>query len=144
MLAISRMKEQKSIEAQDKMIEEALKARYLVPCIMQIKPGTENETRRTSANTIPIINTIRTTDNKMYFMAFTDIGELKKWKDNEKQSVLAMTFDGLAKFILNPQSNAEGFAINPFTSNVVFQKNMITAILEKRNSKAKEECGDKE
>lgn len=138
MLAISRMKEQKSVDAQDKMIEEALKANFLVPCIIQIKPGSESDSQRTTANTVPIINTIMTTDNKMYFMAFTDIGELKKWKDNKKQGVLVMTFEKIAGLILNPKSNAEGFVINPATSNVVFQRKMIEAILSKQNNASEE------
>lgn len=139
MLAISRMKEQKSIDAQNKMIDEALKANFLVPCMIQVKPGTENETHRTTANTIPIINTIMTTDKKMYFMVFTDIGELKKWKDNARQNVLVMTFDKIAGLVLSSKSNAEGFVINPNTSNVVFQRDMIAGILAKREKDLKEE-----
>lgn len=144
MLAISRMKEKKSIEAQNKMIEEALKAKFLVPCMIQAKPGTEKDAHRTAANTVPIINTIRTTDGKMYFMVFSDIGELKKWKDNARQNVFVMTFDKIAGLVLSPKSNAEGFVINPVTSNVVFQKNMIAGIMAKQEKELKEEHGDEE
>lgn len=138
MLAISRMKEHNNIVTQNKMVEEALQARFLVPCVMRFKPGTEQEERRTTANTFPVINMIKTTEDQLYFMAFTDMGELKKWQDNEGQNVLILGFDDVAGLALNPKSNAAGFVINPLTTNVVFQKHVIEMILDNREKAVKE------
>lgn len=138
MLAISRMKEHNNMITQNKMVEEVLQAQFLVPCKMRFKPGTEKEERRTTANTFPIINMIKTTEDLLYFMAYTDMGELKKWQDNDGQNVLIMGFDDLAGLALNPKSNAAGFVINPMTSNVVFQKYVIEMILKNREKAEKD------
>ena len=48
MLAISRMKENNNTATQNKMVEEAMNARFLVPCVVKFKPGTRlNEIRVT-------------------------------------------------------------------------------------------------
>lgn len=138
MLAISRMKEHNNKDTQNKMVEEALNARFLIPCEMHFAPGTEKEKKRTPKNTFPNINLIKTTDGKVYFMAFTDMGELKKWQDKDGQNVLVMGFDDVAGLAMNPKSNAEGFVINPVTSNVVFQNPMIKNIIQNRDQAIKD------
>ncbi|MBQ8984162.1 MAG: SseB family protein [Lachnospiraceae bacterium] len=138
MLAISRMKEHNNQDTQNKMVEEALNARFLVPCEMKFAPGTEHEQKRTPANTFPNINLIKTTEGKLYFMAFTDMGELKKWQDKDGQNVLIMSFDDVAGLALNPKSNTEGFVINPSTTNVVFQNQLIATILHNRDQAIKD------
>jgi hypothetical protein len=133
MLAISRMKEHNNNDTQNRMVEEALNARYLVPCVINMAPGTEQETTRTRENTTTSICMIQSTDEKLYFMAFTDMGELKKWQDNENQNVMIMGFDKLADITLHSNSKAEGFVINPATTNVVFQKHVIEMIIRNRD-----------
>ena len=101
MLAISRMKENNNTATQNKMVEEAMNARFLVPCVVKFKPGTEKEVERNPGNTIVNFNMMKTTSDDMYFIAFTDMGELKKWQDNENQNVMVMSFDDLAGLVLN-------------------------------------------
>lgn len=133
MLAISRMKENNNTATQNKMVEEAMNARFLVPCVVKFKPGTEKEVERNPGNTIVNFNMMKTTSDDMYFIAFTDMGELKKWQDNENQNVMVMSFDDLAGLVLNSQGKSAGFAINPSTTNVAFRKEIIETIIANRD-----------
>mgnify|MGYP002623769657 CR=1 FL=1 len=78
-LAISRMKEHNTVETQTKMAAEAMKSRFLIPCTMVIKPGTEKEEKRNAKNTRPQFTMVKTDSGELYFPTFTDIDELKKW-----------------------------------------------------------------
>ncbi len=139
MLAVSRMKENNNLHTQNKLAEEALRAKFLVPCKVQMKPGTEQEANRTPKNTSVQFNLLKTTEGDIYFMAFSDMGELKKWQDIENQNVMVMGFDDLAGLVLNENSNAKGFVLNPATSNVVFQKQLISNIIINRDRAAQKE-----
>lgn len=133
MLAISRMKEDNNIRTQNKMVEEALNAKFLVPCIMQMKPGTEGEAMRNSGNTMVNFRILKNEEDAKYFMVFTDIDEFQKWQDNDKQNVMVLGFDNLASMVMNKNSDVEGFVINPATSNVIFRKNIIASIIVNRD-----------
>lgn len=133
MLAVSRMKENNNIHTQNKMVEEALNAKFLVPCIMEMHPGTEQEPVRSAKNTNMKFNLIKTEEEDIYFIAFSDMGELKKWQDIDNQNVIVMSFDNLAGMVLNEGSKAKGFILNPATSNVTFQKNVVANIIRNRD-----------
>lgn len=130
MLAISRMKEDNNLITQNKMIAEAVKARYIVPCDMQMKEGTEEEKVRNSENTRMAFNMVKTTTDETYFVAFTDLEELKKWKDLNRQNVVVMDFKQLADLVIRAKDRSFGFVLNPATTNVTFRKNIIENILE--------------
>lgn len=138
MLAISRMKENNNLDTQNRMVEEALNARFLVPCVVHLKPGTEKETKRTPANTVVNFNMVKSTEGIMFFIAFSDMGELKKWQDNENQNVMVMSFDELANLVQGAGEQSNGFVLNPMTSNVVFQKKIIANIIANRDKAVKE------
>lgn len=133
LLAMNRMKENNNAETQNKMVEEALNARFLVPCIMEMKAGTEKDKKRTPENTTPRISMIKTTDGRTFFIAFTDLNELNKWQKNEDQNVLVMSFDDIAGMVLNQNVESEGFVVNPASTNVVFQKKMVFTIIYNRD-----------
>lgn len=135
MLAISRMKENNNLITQNKMIEEALHARFLVPCVMQIKPGTEQEASRNPENTQMNFSMVKNPEGISYFMAFTDTGEAEKWKEFHKQKVLfmIMSFDDLADLIRTANDQSNGFVLNPGTTNITFQKHIIAEVIRNRN-----------
>ena len=60
MLAISRMRENDNAETREKMVEAMVEAKFLVPCLIQMKPGTEQETQRDTTNTVVNFNMLRT------------------------------------------------------------------------------------
>lgn len=135
MLAVSRMKENNNLITQNKMIEEALHARFLVPCMMQVKPGTEQESNRNSENTQMNFSMVKNPEGVSYFMAFTDTGEAEKWKEFNKQKVLfmIMSFDDLGDLIRRAGNQSNGFVLNPGTTNVTFQKHIIAEVIVNRN-----------
>ncbi len=133
MLAISRMRENNNLVTQNKMIAEALNARFLVPCVIQVRPGTEQEAKRNADNTMVHFNMLQTKEKEKFFIAFTDIGELKKWQDDDKQNGMVMGFDDLADLIRSAGDQACGFVLNPVTTNVMFRKEIMMDILAKRD-----------
>lgn len=133
MLAISRMKENNNPDTQNRMIEEAMNAKFLVPCIMQLKPGTEAESRRDPGNTIVNFRMLKDPNDKLFFMVFTDMDEFQKWEDNDKQNVMVLGFDNLAAMVANEKSDTGGFVINPSSTNIVFRKEVIRNIVANRD-----------
>lgn len=135
MLAISRMKENNNLITQNKMIGEALNAKFLVPGIMRFKPGTEREQKRTSENTMLNFSMLKNPEGVMYFVAFTDMGEFEKWKVKAGQTmaILVMTFDEIADLIRKSGDQSNGFVLNPATSKVTFQKNIVLSVIENRD-----------
>lgn len=134
MLAISRMKEDDNKESQKKMMEEAFKAKFLVPCVMQMKPGTEQETKRDTTNTFVNFNMLKTKGGQMYFIGFTDMDSLKQWQDIPNQNGMIMTFEDIADMVLRAGDKAEGFVLNPMTTNLAFHKITIANILKERRT----------
>ena len=59
MLAISRMRENDTPETREKMLKAMLEAKFLVPCLIQMKPGTETETKRDTTNTVVNFNMLK-------------------------------------------------------------------------------------
>lgn len=135
MLAISRMKENNNLITQNKMIEEALHARFLVPCTVQAKPGTEQESVRNPENTQMNFSMVRNPEGVSYFMAFTDTGEAEKWKEFNKKTILfmIMSFDDLADLIRRAGDQSNGFVLNPGTTNLTLQKHLIAEVIVNRN-----------
>lgn len=134
MLAISRMRENDNAETREKMVEAMVEAKFLVPCLIQMKPGTEQETQRDTTNTVVNFNMLRTQAGQMYFMIFTDIGSLKKWQDIPNQNGMVMTFDDVADLVLRAGDKAAGVVLNPQTTNLAFQSGMIAEIMKNRES----------
>lgn len=143
MLAISRMKEDDNKETQKKMIDEAFKAKFLVPCVIQMKPGTEQEQKRDTTNTQVNFNMLKTQGGQMYFIAFTDMDSLKQWQDIPNQNGMIMTFEDIADMVLRAGDKAEGFVLNPITTNMAFHKITLANIMKEHRS-AKQENADKE
>lgn len=133
MLAISRMKENNNPDTQNRMVEEAMNARFLVPCVMQFKPGTEGDEMRNPENTMVNFRMLKDPNERLFFMVFTDMDEFRKWEDNDKQNVMVLGFDNLAVMVSNAKSDTGGFVINPSSTNIVFRKEVIQNIIVNRD-----------
>ena len=132
MLAISRMRENDTPDTRDKMLKAMLEAKFLVPCLIQMKPGTETETKRDTTNTVVNFNMLKTTDGQMYFLAFTDMDSLKKWQDNPNQNGMVMRFEDIADLVLRAGDKSAGFVLNPKTTSLAFQSAAIADIMKNR------------
>ncbi len=108
-------------QVQADYINALLRARLIVPVSMS---DAEEENKLQ-------VKFSHITNNKgqKYFMAFTDIETLKKTRsDVDKMQFLGLTYNDFAKMLSDPKCQMEGFAINPFTENMVLGPKQAQAI----------------
>lgn len=123
---INKMKEEKSVEAQNEVISETLKSRFLCPIIIDSSLP-KNGKVEIKKDTKIQFSIIRTNDNKSYLMAFTSEPEVHKWQKGKTQQSIVYTFEDYAMIVEN-NSNLEGFVIDPMGANLLFNKEMISQI----------------
>lgn len=124
--AIEKMKEEKTMETQNKVIAEVLKAKFMCPVILQDAPkggGKININKETKIQ----FSVIKTTNGKNFLIAFTSDEEVNKWQKNKTQQSIIYTFEDYA-IISQNNDNLEGFIIDPKGCNLIFTKNMIVQI----------------
>ena len=124
--AIEKMKEEKTMESQNKVIAEVLKAKFMCPVILQDAPkggGKININKETKIQ----FSVIKTTNGKNFLIAFTSDEEVNKWQKNKTQQSIIYTFEDYA-IIAQNNDNLEGFIIDPKGCNLIFTKNMIAQI----------------
>ena len=136
--AIKVMKENNTKENQDNVINKVMEAHFISPVMISQVQGTTSGSNEVvlKENTTINFSMIENTANQQFFLAFTDWKELGKWNKNENQQTLIMTFDDLASMILHKGGNSEGFVINPFSENIVFNKAMIGTLMEEKERRA--------
>ncbi|MCD7835537.1 MAG: SseB family protein [Lachnospiraceae bacterium] len=123
--------------------EEAMKAVYLAP--VTVKPAPEPD-----ANGMVRINPgsqvqfpmLSAPDGKRFFMAFTDWSELKKWRDEDGQQTLAMSFDDYMDMLFKKEAGgkenpAAGFVINPFGGNIAITREMAMIFISNKMARMK-------
>lgn len=131
--AIELLKVEPSPEHHKMVADEIVKAHFLAPAkVMNLpEPNAEGEIQFSSGEEHQIqFPMLSAPDEKKFFMAFTDEGELQKWpgaKDNQKFS---MTFEDYAGLLLRKDSQgnfspAAGFVINPFGANLIVPREMV-------------------
>lgn len=114
-------------QAQADYINALLRARLIVP--VALSDGEEENKLQVK------FSHLTNKQGKKYFMAFTDIEELKKSRsDINKMDFLGLGYNDFARMLSDPKCQMEGFAINPFSDNVIVGpqqalaiKNIITA-----------------
>ncbi|MBO5477870.1 MAG: enhanced serine sensitivity protein SseB [Clostridia bacterium] len=124
--SINVMKEEKTLEAQNKVITEVLKAKFMCPVILESAPkgGGRIDINKDTKIQFSII---KTTDGKNYLIAFTSDEEVHKWQKNKIQQSLIYTFEDYAMIATNNET-LDGFIIDPKGCNLVFTKEMIKEI----------------
>lgn len=105
------------------VVRAAMAARYLTP--IDMKPRSASSGRE---NTFSLHMLKDSTDGKRYYLAFTDRDEMKKWRNDEEQRVLTLSFDDYSHLVLDGRVAVHGFVINPYGGNVVFNRSMLEAI----------------
>lgn len=138
-IAIKEMKESNTKECQDHVINEVMKAHFISPVNISPAPGPSSDSSEVvlKENTTINFNIIENTANQQFFLSFTDWQELGKWNKGENQQTLILTFDDLAAMVLDKKGNSEGFVINPYGENIIFNKTMIEALREDKERRAK-------
>jgi len=121
--AIERAREDVTPEAWAKMVREAEKARFITP--VDLSPRTEE-----ASFSLHMLQEAES--GRSFYIAFTDWGELRKWRGEAGQKVLVLTFDDYARLVLDGRLDSGGFIVNPFGGNVVFDRAMIEAVRQGR------------
>ncbi len=104
--------EKPSDRQQEKYIQLVTTARFIVP--VSIKPDPDPKKVKIQ------FSHLTDKEGKRFLMAFTDMETLlKNAKDDEKLQVMAFTYADFSRILSMPDSKMEGFAINPFTENIV-------------------------
>lgn len=137
-VAIKEVQENSTPETQDNLINEVMKAHFIAPVNISPVPGPSDETGSVTLNekTTISFNIIENTANQQFFLAFTDWEELGKWHKSEKQQTLILTFDDLAAMVLDEKGNSDGFVINPYGGNIVFNRGLVKALRDEKERRA--------
>lgn len=139
--AIELMKAEDTPEHRNTFVSEVMKAVFLSPVAITPAPvqdeSGEFHMQEGSQMQFPIL---KAADGKQFFMAFTDLMELKKWKDEEGQQTLSMRLENYAQMLFGKDSQgnmnpASGFAINPFGGNIIITREMLAGFMAARQAK---------
>lgn len=134
--AMELLRDENTVERRNIFIDEMLKATFISPVIITPEPEIDEQGKmkltREHQIQLPMLST---PEGKHFFMAFTDKGELEKWKKDEKQKNFTFVFDDYSNMLMKNQSNSEGVVINPFSANMVLSKEMVVAIKEAKDKK---------
>jgi len=127
--AINKAKENPDQINSNRMLNEAVKAKYLIPIKMEstiVMDGNKGYDDVEDAN----INfeLLKANTGKIYYPVFTDLKELQKCAVDKNQSSMVVSFDDLAALLLQPMNAIAGFVINPMGENICFSTQMIAAM----------------
>lgn len=138
--AIELMMSENTAEHKRTVIEEIAKAEFLCPVFVDPLPEVdENGIPHLSDGTNVKIPTLYRADGTQFFLAFTDVDELHKWKSEEEcPYTYACTFDDYVSFLSHKYPDgsrgpAQGFAVNPCTANFIVDRDMVANILLARD-----------
>lgn len=133
--AISKMQEDGSKENIDKMIDNVIVSKFILPANVTPtrKARTENGQTIMEQATQVQFRLLENANKEKFFGVFTDTDELYKWTNTESAQKVVTDFDSLAQMVMDPKANVLGFVINPFGKSVTFPKQMVVAIKQQKD-----------
>ncbi len=143
--AMEVLKEKKDKNSEMKFISELNRARFISPAIIEVKDE-NGEYKLAEGNGISDpentrIHFMMLTQNtgKKFMPAFTDMDELKKWREEENLQTIVTTFDNHMEMILSDDDGPSGFVINPFGSNMILPRELLTQLKEAADKQKNEQ-----
>lgn len=134
--ALELLRAENTQEHRNMVMQEILHAQFISPVVVNppLVPDENGVARMTAENKINLLM-LTAKDEKHYFMAYTDMEELKKYETDANYQIFAFRFSDYVKMLLNPSGNVDnnGVIINPFDHNLVITKEMIHSMLNKGN-----------
>lgn len=131
--AMELLKSDNSTKHRDFFLQELLKAHLLTPATVTPRPEPdESGAVRLLPDSQIQMPMLSTREGVRYFMAFTDMPELKKWISSleEGQQIFVFGFDDFATLVRRADSQCDGYAINPGGANIRITRKMIDTIKE--------------
>ena len=133
--AIENMQADNSRQNIDAMINEVIKAKFILPA--RITPTTQAKTEngRTVMQSATQVQfrLLENSNKEKFFGLFTDMEELNKWNDTQSAQKVVTDFDSISQMVMDPNSGVLGFVINPFGKSVTFPKPMIISIKQQKD-----------
>lgn len=114
--AMIKLKLQNDKEAEDEFISEVRKAFFLIPAVNDDKDDELSFMLLADQN------------EKNYFQAYTDLDEYNKWSDSKNSKHFILTFDEYANIVTSSDDEVAGLVINPFTENIILNKEILHKI----------------
>ncbi|MBQ7104586.1 MAG: enhanced serine sensitivity protein SseB C-terminal domain-containing protein [Bacilli bacterium] len=111
--AMITLKLQDDKESENYFIEELRKAFFIVPAV---DDGKSDEL------TLMLLSD---QNNNNYFQAYTDLDEYNKWSKEEKAKYFILRFDEYANIVISSDEEVKGLVINPFTENIIVDKDFL-------------------
>lgn len=115
-VAMITLKLQDDKESEDIFIEALKKAYFLIPSIDDHKKDELTFMLLCDQN------------NNNYFQAYTDEEEYNKWPDSINSKSFILTFDEYANIVINSDEEVKGLVLNPFTQNIILDKDFLNKI----------------
>ncbi len=136
--AIVNMQENNTPENINKVIDQILKAKFILPAkvVPTTQAVTENGKTVMKQATQVQFRLLENQNKEKFFGLFTDTEELYKWKDTEKAQKVVTDFDSISQMVMDPTSGVLGFVINAFGKSVTFPKPMIISIKQQKDFNA--------
>ncbi len=130
--AMELLKAENTPDHRKMVMEEVMHAKFLSPVIVDPVPvpdenGVSKITKDHKIN-LPMLST---GEGKHYFMAFTDLQELQKWKKEDNQQIFGFEFKDYVRMIVAEGSTSCGVIINPYGHNLMIPKEMLENMLVK-------------
>lgn len=127
--AMRTMAEDCSLENQNNMVEAMMGAHLLTPVIRQYQKNSVGKASNMRVN----FRSIKNKEGDAYILAFTDLIELKKWRNDKDADNMVMEFDDYASLFTDPRIPYKGFVINPFGENITVSRSRIMKLKEKKD-----------
>ncbi len=142
--AMTLAREDMTPEHQKLVSEEILKAKFILPAV--VDPMPEEGAKEPAQGSKVIFPMIKASNGKNYFLAFTDITEYKQWNASDKTTYFAATIEDYGMILFrknlnNELPNAEGFVINPFSHSVTVPKESVWNVISMKAKADKENTG---
>lgn len=128
--AIRIMRKRGTDESISQMIDEVMKAQFLIPAFVQ-KDSDDDGYNAINDTTEVNYRYIKDKKGDKFCLAFTDWEELRKWDNDCKEAILS-NFDNYAELVLNDANDFRGFVINPYGENLIFKKELVASLKEQK------------
>lgn len=114
--AMIKIKLQGDYESEQEFVKEIKKAIFLVPMREEEKVGYYS------------FMLLRNKDKENYFQAYTDKEAYDKWNDADTSKKIVLSFDEYASTVLTSEEEIKGLVINPFTENIIMDRDVLAKI----------------
>ena len=125
--AIEEMREEFTPEKQNNVLNYALRATFLMPCVVmedtQLVAEADNHVHFEDKPQVKFL-LIQNQDKKTFFPAFTDSSELVKFISEQEYQPFGMKFTDLAT-LTEQNPSVDGFVVNPYSHNLPFTKELL-------------------